>query len=192
MGLLMAARVVAVFCTGLFAGILLGDRMGASFARPKLDPSSFVQFQQVQHVYFARMMPVLIAAAILGGLTWLFSGRSTVTRAEFWLVAVATGAVVVIFALTLAVNVPINKQLMSWSVAAPPADVMRLWAPWERVHTVRTIIALVAFGLEVMAFGLASLHAGSGPQAGVREGSGLVGRASATEPPSSDPSGAEP
>ena len=41
-------RFVAVFSAGLIAGILLGDRMGASFARPAITPSSFVTFQQIQ------------------------------------------------------------------------------------------------------------------------------------------------
>jgi len=31
MGILIVARFVAVFSTGLLAGIFLGDRMGASF-----------------------------------------------------------------------------------------------------------------------------------------------------------------
>ena len=33
MSLLMAARLVAVLCTGLVAGIMLGDHMGATFAQ---------------------------------------------------------------------------------------------------------------------------------------------------------------
>jgi hypothetical protein len=40
----------------LSAGIFMGDRMGASFARPALSPSSFVTFQQIQHLHFVKMM----------------------------------------------------------------------------------------------------------------------------------------
>jgi len=139
--------VLAVICTGLFAGILLGDRAGATYARPQLSPSAFVQFQQIQHVHFVRMMPPLILAALLAGLIWLLVIRPSGRGAEFWLVAAATGAVLFCFLLTRAVNVPLNKQLMTWSIAAPPDNVRDLWTRWERAHTVRTTAALGAFVL---------------------------------------------
>lgn len=40
---------------------------------------------------------------------------------------------------------------MTWSVAAPPADMREIWLRWENVHTVRTILCLGAFALEVVA-----------------------------------------
>jgi hypothetical protein len=49
------------------------------------------------------------------------------------------------------VNVPINNRLMKWKIEAPPADLMQQWAPWERVHTVRTLLATIAFVLQVIA-----------------------------------------
>jgi hypothetical protein len=45
-GALASLRFVTLLSTGLLAGILFGDRMGASLARPELSPSSFVTFQQ--------------------------------------------------------------------------------------------------------------------------------------------------
>jgi uncharacterized membrane protein len=134
--------------------------MGASFARPELSASSFVQFQQIVHVQFVRMMPLLLVGAILASLTWLLSIGRRRRGTEFWLIAVATAALAFIFALTWAVNVPINDQLMTWSIAAPPTNVRELWAPWEQAHTVRTIVALGAFLLEVIALGMAIPTAG--------------------------------
>jgi hypothetical protein len=52
------------------------------------------------------------------------------------------------------VNVPINDQLMTWSMESPPANVRELWAPWERVHTIRTVLAIGAFILEAAALGI--------------------------------------
>ncbi len=67
MSLLALVRVIAVLSSGLFAGILFGDRMGAAYARPVLTPSSFVQLQQIIHVHFVKLMPPLILTAIAGG-----------------------------------------------------------------------------------------------------------------------------
>jgi hypothetical protein len=112
MSILAVMRMVAVLGCGTTAGILFGDRMGASFARPALSPSSFLQFQRVQHIHFKRMMPVLILAAIAGALGWLFAAREW-SGLQFWFEALATGAMVIGAALTRAVNIPINNQLMT-------------------------------------------------------------------------------
>jgi hypothetical protein len=56
-----------------------------------------------------------------------------------------------IFAMTLAVNIPINKKMMTWNAAAPPSDLSNVWAPWEQVHSIRTVLAIIAFVAEVIA-----------------------------------------
>lgn len=150
MSVIAIVRIIAIFSSGLVAGILLGDRMGATFARPLLSPSSFLQFQQIQHVHFARMMPPLSLAAIVAGLAWLILVRAQWNSPQFWLVAVATGATVLATVLTLRINIPINNQLMTWSVAAPPENMREIWSRWEGVHTIRTILWTSAFAFEAI------------------------------------------
>ena len=87
MRVLGVARFGAVLFTGLVAGIFLGDRMGASFARPALSPSSFVTFQQIQHAHFVKMMPILIGIAILSSAAWLVLIRSRIGTVEFLFLA---------------------------------------------------------------------------------------------------------
>lgn len=151
MSVLGIVRVIAILSSGLVAGILFGDRVGASYARPALSASSFVQLQQIIHVHFVRMMPVLLLTAIAAGLVWLILVRSRWNGAEFWLVALAAAAMACAAVLTRAINVPINNQLMTWSVAAPPENIREIWSHWEQVHTVRTILFLGAFALEAVA-----------------------------------------
>ena len=154
-------RILAVVCSGVFAGILFGDRMGATFARPALDASSFLQFQRVQHVHFARFMPPLTLASVVGALAWLIMVRAQWNGPQFWLVALAIGVMVLGAVLTLSVNIPINNQLMTWNVEAPPQNVREIWSRWERIHTIRTILWLGAFALEVVAlavFGAPATH----------------------------------
>ena len=150
MRVLAIVRVIAVVCAGLLAGIFLGYLASAP-ARAALSASSFVQYQQVVHVYYVRMMPPLILAAVLAGLTWLLMVRSQWRAAEFWLIAASIGGILFIAAVTRAVNVPLNNQLMTWSVASPPTNLKELWAPWERVNTIRTFVAVGVFVLEAVA-----------------------------------------
>jgi uncharacterized membrane protein len=156
MNLNFVIRFIALLSTGLLAGIFLGWRMGPSFALPTLPASSFVQFQQVVHGYYVRFMPILQIVAVLSSLTWLFSLRSSVGSLRFVLLALAAAGTIFVFALTVAVNVPINKKLMSWSASAPPENLSEILRPWERVNTVRTILAVGVFTLEVLALGLAA------------------------------------
>jgi len=100
------------------------------------------------------MMPPLTLAAILSGLGWLIITRAQWNTPQFWLVAVALGAMIMGAALTLRVNIPINNQLMTWSVEAPPENMREIWSRWESVHTIRTILWSGAFALEVIALSL--------------------------------------
>jgi uncharacterized membrane protein len=149
--MILIAPIIALVCTGLAAGIFLGHRAGVSRAVSELSPSSFVQLQQIIHKTFARMMPVLIIGAVLGSALWAVLLRAHRRTGEFWLVSGALLAMLCIFAMTLAVNIPINKKLMTWNAAAPPSDLSTVWAPWEQVHSIRTVLAIIAFVAEVIA-----------------------------------------
>jgi uncharacterized membrane protein len=149
---------IAILSSGIFAGLLFGDRAGPSIARRVQDPSSFVQQQQIIHSHYMKFLPSLSLIAILSALGWLVLLRADWQRVEFWLVAVALADILLAFGLTLKVNFPINAQLMKWNAAAPPANVKELWSPWEKVHTIRTVLWMSAFVLEVAALCLLASH----------------------------------
>ena len=154
MRLITLTRFVAMVSAGLLAGIFLGHRMGATFALPTLPASSFVQFQQVVHVHYVQFMPVLQIAATFGSLIWLFLIRGRPRTAEFALLTVCAVGAIVVFAVTMIVNVPINNELMTWSVLSPPENLLEIWRPWDDVNTFRTIVAISVFCLEILALSM--------------------------------------
>jgi uncharacterized membrane protein len=156
MNLLTIVRVVAVVCAGLLAGIYFGYRTGDYYALQKLSPSNFVQFQRVVHVHFGRFMPPLALITLLAALAWLVMVRSQKRSAEFWLIAASTCGIVLIAVMTRAVNVPLNNQLMTWDIAAPPSNLREIWAPWDRVNTIRTFVAAVVLICEALALSVRS------------------------------------
>jgi len=147
-------RVIALACAGLLAGIFFGHRMGTYYALQKLSSSSFVQFQQVVHAHYVKFMPPLVLSALLAALAWLFMARSHRSSAEFWLVSASTCGIALIGVMTRAVNVPLNNKLMTWNVAAPPPDLRAIWAPWDRVNTIRTFVSAGVLFLEAVAVNL--------------------------------------
>lgn len=153
MSVLQIVKVIAVVCIGLVAGIYL-DYFASTPARAALSASSFVQYQQVVHLYYGKMLPALILTSVLTAATWLLMVKSQWRAAEFWLVAVSCGGILFIVGITRAVNVPLNNQLMTWSIAAPPANLREIWAPWESANTIRAIVAVGVLILEVVALTL--------------------------------------
>jgi uncharacterized membrane protein len=153
---LTIVRVVAVVCAGLQAGIYLGYRAGDYYALQKLSVSSFVQFQQGLHVHFVKFMPPVVLTALAAALAWLVMVRSQSKSPEFWLIAASTCGIVLIAAMTRAVNVPLNNKLMTWSPTAPPSNLRETWAPWDRVNTIRTFLSAGGLILEAAALSLAA------------------------------------
>jgi uncharacterized membrane protein len=158
-------RAAAVVSSGLLAGIFFGHRAGVQQATPALSPSGFVQLQQIIHAQYVVFMPPLVLAALVSSVLWAVMRRSQWRNAEFWLVALSATAIFVIAAATRAVNVPLNDELMTWSVASPPPNLRELWAPWERVNTLRSVLATGALVLEAVALAMGA----SGTDAGRRE-----------------------
>jgi uncharacterized membrane protein len=152
---LVFVRFLAVLASGLVAGILFGDRMGASAARPELPASSFIIFQQIQNLRFARMMPFPMGISVMASMAWLILDLPRAGTPGFLFVALGAVGVVAVVAITRVVNIPINDRLAGWDPAAPPPDLARIWARWEKAHTVRTVLAMLAFALDLAALVMA-------------------------------------
>jgi len=143
--------VSAVVSAGLVAGALLGDRVAASQARARLDATGFVTFMQAWHTHFVRFVGPLMLIGLVAGSAWLVLAWPHGNRVERALIAASIAGVVVVAGITARVNVPINGQLMTWNAGAPPADLAARWAPWERAHTARALVAAAVLVLEAVA-----------------------------------------
>lgn len=153
MAVLAIVRIINVLSVGLIAGMFL-DFFSTTPARAALNPSSFVRYQQVTHEIIGRIAQTLIVVAALSGIVWLIMIWSQWQSAQFWLVALATIGIIAVAVLTAVVNVPINDQLMTWSVDSPPANLREIWATWDRGNRIRTVIAEIAFVCAVVALNL--------------------------------------
>jgi uncharacterized membrane protein len=94
-------------------------------------------------------MPILGNAAILSVAACVVLVRAV--PGAFALSLIALVFIVGDMAVTLAGNVPINKQVQRWSVAKPPAEWAELRDRWERLHTIRTMLIVSGFAFLVAA-----------------------------------------
>jgi uncharacterized membrane protein len=149
MSALAVVRMIAVLSAGLLAGIFLAHRTAAP-ARAALDASSFVTYQQRVHRTYVKMMPMLLLVAILSAVVWLIMMPLRWQGIEFWLVGLSALGILASAAMTRAVNVPINRQLMTWNPASPPSNLGEIWASWDRVDVVRTAFSMGAFAIQAV------------------------------------------
>ena len=144
-------EVSAVVSAGLVAGALLGDRVAASQARTRLDVANFVTFMQTWHPHFVRFVGPLMMIGLVAASAWLFLAWPHGNAMERALIAASIAGLVAVAGITAIAIVPINGQLMTWDAAAPPADLAARWAPWERAHTARALVAAAVLVLDAVA-----------------------------------------
>ena len=142
-------QFVAIVLTSLSMGVHFGTWLTEAPLRETRSGALFTEVQQGRDRVAAKIMPILGNAAILS-----VAACVVLVRAVFGAFALSLIALVLIvgnMAVTLAGNVPINKQVQSWNVAEPPPEWAELRDRWERFHTIRTIFIASGFALLVAA-----------------------------------------
>lgn len=142
--------VIAILCSGLMSGLLFGDWLGPALARATMSVSGFVQFQQIIHARYMRVLPALSSIALAASILWSILSREQWGTIAYGALLVATLAIFAGFAITLLVNVPVNHHLEQWNAANPPPDARAIWRSWETAHTARTALWTIGFLLEVV------------------------------------------
>jgi hypothetical protein len=136
------------------AGLLFGDWLGPASARARMSVSSFVQFQQIIHSQYLRLLPALSSIALAAPILWLILSREQWGTIAYGALLVAAVAVCAGFLITIFVNVPVNNHLEKWDVANPPSDAREIWRPWETAHVVRTSLWTAGFFLEILSLAM--------------------------------------
>lgn len=145
-------RVVALALGGIFTGFLI-TVMVLELSMRDLRASAYTQVRQVEldrldTLATATLLPTAVAVIVLVGIG-LKRGRP-----GLGLHSVALVLLLVVFMVTVVINLPINADQRDWSIANPPSD----WANdrdyWQAAHAVRTVAALLAYGCLLVASGV--------------------------------------
>jgi uncharacterized membrane protein len=91
-------------------------------------------------------MSVLLPATIASVLVLVVVLYRRHQKVAVVLAAAALGLLAVSTAITLTVNVPIDGQIVGWTVATLPADWDRVRDRWEFYHGLRTALTLIGAG----------------------------------------------
>ncbi|MHB8730250.1 MAG: anthrone oxygenase family protein [bacterium] len=138
-------QFVALVLTSLSMSVHFGTWLTEAPLRETRSGTLFAEVQKGRDRVAARIMPILGNAAILSVAACVVLVRAVPGALALTLIALAL--IVGDMAVTLACNVPINKQVQSWNVAAPPPDWAELRDRWEKFHTIRTVLIVSGFVL---------------------------------------------
>jgi Domain of unknown function (DUF1772) len=144
-GLYEATATAAVVFSGLFAGMLLAVAVLESsmreLAAPVYTQVRLIELDRLGKLATILLMPAIIATAALA---WPAFRRRGARR---WLTLTALLLLLTAFAISAAINLPINTAQQGWSVAAPPSNWSGVRDRWQLAHVARTSTAALAFVL---------------------------------------------
>jgi uncharacterized membrane protein len=137
--------VFSVFAVGLIAGQMLAIAI-ANYAAKKLPEASWTLRFQAENTVFTSTMPPFLMAPTAGlvGLRFLTEGDAR------WMFVLANVLILIVLAVTMAVNVPINTEVKSWTAGAAPPTWTATRDRWLRFHALRTLAGLVSFAVATM------------------------------------------
>jgi uncharacterized membrane protein len=139
-----AVQFVTLLLFSLVTGVFWGTWFSLSRSIAAITPGTFLEVGRLMIANLAGPMSVLMPAAILSAVVLcvlLFPGRNT--RGSFF-AGTALVLMVIAMIITLVVNVPIDRQIQSWTTATLPADWNAIRDRWEYFHGLRTLVSLVA------------------------------------------------
>jgi hypothetical protein len=135
----------------LVAGVFWGTWLSLARTMTSYDAATFLSDGKHMIANLAGVMPVLmILTAVLGVVVVvaLFRIRST---AAGWLALLALVLLGAVFAVTLAVEVPIDNQIKTWTTSTLPPDWGQTRARWAHFHTLRTFLSLAGLAAAIAA-----------------------------------------
>jgi len=139
----VAAQATTIVLFALVMGVFWGTWFSLSRTMDQLSPETFLAVGHEMIRNLGVPMAVLLPLALLSALVTLILLWPDRTAAFWWL---AAGFVLMLAALviTLAVEVPIDNQIETWTAATLPGDWRSIQSRWELWHTVRTFASIAA------------------------------------------------
>ena len=145
------ARSVILFCALFFTALVAGGAfvIWIEYNPTGMSAASYVEGMQHAIRVFTVPLPTTVILSFLFCAASAFLARRE--RPGFYLLVAATASVLAVALITVFGNIPINNQIKTWRITAPPASWVDLSAQWWQFQTVRTIAAVCGMALLIVA-----------------------------------------
>lgn len=144
-------RQIILFGSLLFVGLTAGAAFVVWFVYNPDGMSSAFYVENMQHSIrrLTIPLPTIVVLGLLFTAVASFQARND--RPVFFLLVAACLCVLGVGLITRFGNIPINNQILAWSVGSPPPDWLAIAKEWWRLQTARVILQITALCLVVSA-----------------------------------------
>ncbi len=150
-------KVLALCAVGFLAGAWTLGTFVVVPAQRELTATVYAAVEQANTSFGQRYLPVLSGSSVVLLSTLLFVDRHRRSLNRGLLTAAGV-LIVVTVVFTAAVMVPLNAEVDSWSVQAPPVDWQQTRDAWHTGQAFRTLLAVPAFVLVAIAIVRGEAH----------------------------------
>jgi uncharacterized membrane protein len=149
--LVKLTQFVSIMLYVLVAGVMWGTWLSLARTMTEYDAATFLADGKHMIANLASIMEVLMISALVVGMVvvvLLFAARATVAG---WLALAGLLLMIAVLVITLAVEVPIDELIVTWTEATLPPDWQEIRGRWAAFHTLRTFLSLGAVAAAVAA-----------------------------------------
>jgi len=147
---LKVARFLNLFAVAAVAGAFFAVRFGYSPTMRTLAPVPYAQVQQGLSATLRVRVPIAMGAALVTSLAVLVL-QGEVESEEFFLTLFGFAATLVAAVASWLVNVPIEREVLTWNPKGPPANWFVFRDRWEEFHTLRAVLGVLALAAHAAA-----------------------------------------
>jgi hypothetical protein len=142
--ILKICEIVCIVLAALAAGMFLGPWLALTISIRTFEPDVFLAIVRRLNTNMARIMTALLPASLLSMVPLL--ALSYGVRPDMFAATLAAfGLFVLALLVTLLVEVPIVRQIGTWTVPTLPGDWRNLRDRWGAFHVVRVVASLAGF-----------------------------------------------
>ena len=139
---LKICELICIILSALVAGVFWGPWAGLTRSNATFEPDVFLAIVRRMSQNLAPLMTVLMPVALLSTVPVLllsYNGHSM----TFFLTLAGLALFITALAVTMLVEVPIVKQMETWTVPTLPGDWRQRRDRWGAFHVVRVASSLV-------------------------------------------------
>jgi uncharacterized membrane protein len=140
---------VTEFATLILAALVMGVFWGTWFTLtrsiPDFSAAEFIHIGKTIIANVAVPMAILMPVTLLMMLIAIWQSYR-VNKSTFYLYALSFLLMVVTLIITVAVEVPIDNQIKTWTENTVPANWESLRHTWDQFHTLRTFTSILSVG----------------------------------------------
>ena len=146
---LKIGELISIILSAFVAGMFWGPWLALSRSMATFEPDVFLAIVQRMNRNMTSLMTILMPAALLSIVPVLLVSYSRQPE-TFYLMLAAFALFTVALLVTVLVEVPIVKQIATWTVSTLPGNWQQVRDRWEAFHVVRVVAGLAGLVLLVV------------------------------------------